>query len=126
MYFFVTRESERKANQYEKMYRSLERRLSEHDTKMAETNVFLSSYRSSIRDLSNTDIPSREFDPKRESIVRNITKSIQKEEEMRRILVQAKITAKEKMEQYKQKVEVEIARENEQRQAQSRGTDGVR
>lgn len=117
MYWFVTRESERKANQYEHLYNKLEKRISDHDKHMENANDLFSAYQGTISNFSNSKIPSNHFDPKREELTEKLSKYISKEAEKRTSLVTAKSQAEVRKNHYIDQVNEEIKQEEATKEA---------
>lgn len=68
MFNWFKTDTEIKRDDYDKLHDKLNDALADHDKKVAEANSAYSSYSGSIPNLSNTKIPSNDFDPKREEL----------------------------------------------------------
>ncbi|MFB7305113.1 chorismate synthase [Heyndrickxia sporothermodurans] len=101
MFDLFKTDTERKRDQYHKLYEKLKDALQEHDKKVSEANASYSSYISAVPNLSNTKIPSNDFDPKREELNRKLNKYFDNEKDMRGSLVTAINKANERYIHYK-------------------------
>lgn len=101
MFEMFKTDTERKRDQYHKLYEKLKDALQEHDKKVSEANASYSSYISAVPNLSNTKIPSNDFDPKREELNRKLNKYFDNEKDMRGSLVTAINKANERYIHYK-------------------------
>ena len=81
--FWVKTENDRKRDDYDKLHGKLEKALNKHDKKVAEAEGSYSSYIGSVPNLSNTKIPSNDFDPKREELNRRLDKYFDEEKQKR-------------------------------------------
>lgn len=120
MYFIVTRESERKANQYELLCNKLEKRISDHNKHMRNAKEIFSTYRGTVSNFSNTKIPSNHFDPKREKLTEELSKYISQEEAKSVSLSSAKTQAEQRKNHYIRKVNQEIEQERIAKEAKRR------
>ncbi|MED3649696.1 chorismate synthase [Heyndrickxia sporothermodurans] len=101
MFDLFKTDTERKRDQYHKLYEKLKDALQEHDKKVSEANASYSSYISAVPNLLNTKIPSNDFDPKREELNRKLNKYFDNEKDMRGSLVTAINKANERYIHYK-------------------------
>lgn len=93
--------TERKRDEYHKLYEKLEDAISEHDNKVSEANSAYSSYIGTIPNLSNSKIPSNDFDNSREELSEKLKRHFQQDQEKRGSLVAAKNKAYERYVHYK-------------------------
>ncbi|MDS9473273.1 hypothetical protein [Sporosarcina pasteurii] len=99
--FFVRTESDRKRDEYNKLHGNLQRALDKHDKIVAEAEAAYSSYTGSVPNLSNTKVPSNDFDPKREELTRKLSRYLSDEKRKRSDLVSAKNQAYQRYVYYK-------------------------
>src|SRR3954454_8890501 len=106
--------TERKREEYYELYEKLKSAISEHDHKVSEANAAYSSYLGTIPNLSNTNIPSNDFETSREELTNKLKQYFQADQEKRASLVAAKNQAYERYVYYKnlaiQEAEAERAR----------------
>jgi hypothetical protein len=93
--------TEKKRDDYHKLYEKLEDAISEHDNKVSEANSAYSSYIGMIPNLSNSKIPSNDFDNSREELSEKLKRYFQADQEKRGSLVAAKSKAYERYVHYK-------------------------
>lgn len=109
--------TENKRDEYYSLYQSLKGYQKDVEKKLTEANESFSNYSSSVPNLSNSKVPSRYFDPKREELSKELSTYIQKETEKKQSLASAKEQAKAQYEKYKalaiQEAEEKRAREAE-------------
>ncbi|WP_086445353.1 hypothetical protein [Candidatus Enterococcus lemimoniae] len=117
MYFFVTRESERKANQYEHLCNKLDKRIRDHDKHMNNAKEIFSAYKGTVSNFSNSKIPSNHFDPKREELTEKLSTYISQEEAKSVSLTSAKNQAETRKNYYINKVNQEVEQERQAKEA---------
>lgn len=116
--FFVRTENDRKRDEYNKLHGKLQKAIEKHDNIIAELEGSFSSYTGTVPNLSNTKVPSNDFDPKREELTSNLTRYINHERQKRSDLVSAKNQAYQRYTHYKGLALKEAeAREEKRRQA---------
>ncbi len=101
--------SEGKRDDYQKLYNKLQEAISDFDKHVTEADTSYDSYIGSVPNLSNSKIPSNDFDTKREELNGKVLKYFNKDKEKRDSLVRAKEKAYDKYLYYKQKAEEEEA-----------------
>lgn len=106
--------TERKRDEYHELYEKLKDAISEHDNKVSEAKSAYSSYLGTAPNLSNSKIPSNDFEISREELNGKLQRYFQKDHEKRSSLVVAKNKAYERYVHYKnlaiQEAEAERAR----------------
>ncbi len=117
--------TERKREEYYELYEKLKSAISKHDHKVSEANAAYSSYLGTIPNLSNTKIPSNDFETSREKVTDKLKQYFQADQEKRASLVAAKNQAYERYVYYKnlaiQEAEAErVRREKELKELQER------
>ena len=95
--------SEGKRDDYEKLYNKLTEAIADFDRHVSEADASYDHYRSSVPNLSNSKIPSNDFDTKREELNGRVLRYFNKDKEKRESLVRAKEKAYDKYLHYKQK-----------------------
>jgi hypothetical protein len=126
--------TERKRDEYHELYEKLKGAISEHDKKVSEANGAYSSYIGTAPNLSNTKIPSNDFENSREELNEKLKQYFQLDQEKRSSLVAAKNKAYERYVHYKdlafREAEAERARRekelNELKERLERLIDGKR
>lgn len=113
--FWVKTESDRKRDAYDKLHVKLQAALDKHDKKVAEAEASYSSYSGSVPNLSNTKIPSNDFDPKREELTERLNNYFNEEKQKRSELLSASNQAYERYIYYKN-----LAMKEEQARAEKR------
>lgn len=112
--------TERKRDDYYKLYQKLGDALSEHDEKVSEANSAHSSYVGTVPNLSNTKIPSNDFEVSREKLNSELLDYFQQDKDKRSSLVSAKNQAYERYIYYKnlaiREAEEKARREREERE----------
>lgn len=112
--------TERKRDDYHKLYQKLGDAISEHDRKVSEASSAHSSYVGTVPDLSNTKIPSNDFEVSREKLDRELMDYFQQDKDKRSSLVSAKNKAYERYIHYKnlaiREAEEKARREREERE----------
>lgn len=93
--------SEKKRDDYHKLYEKLKSAISEHDKKVSEANSAYSSYIGTVPDLSHSNIPSNDFEMSREQLNEKLKRYFQLDQEKRQSLVAAKDKAYERYLHYK-------------------------
>ena len=63
---FLGTATEIKRDKYKKLYDKLVEAIADHEEKVAEAEASYNSYITTVPNLSNSKIPSNDFDPKRE------------------------------------------------------------
>lgn len=99
--FFIRTDNDRKRDAYEKLYNKLQDALDKHNTKVSEAEASYSSYTGSVPNLSNSKVPSNDFDPKREELNSKLTKYLNDEKQKRIELVSASNQAYQRYIHYK-------------------------
>lgn len=108
---FLKTGTEIKRDEYDQLYQDLSDALSEHDNKILEANSAYCAYLSNVPNLSNSKIPSNDFDPQREQLNEKLANYFKYEVEKRSSLFTAKNQAYERYVHYKDlAVQEEIAR----------------
>ena len=118
-------DSERKRDDYYELYEKLKSAISEHDHKVSEANAAYSSYLGAIPNLSNSKIPSNDFETSREELTEKLKQYFRADQEKRSSLVAAKNKAYERYVHYKnlaiKEAEAErVRREKELKELQER------
>ncbi|PKR82666.1 chorismate synthase [Heyndrickxia camelliae] len=93
--------SEIKRDEYHKLYEKLSDAINEHDRKVSDAESAYHSYISTIPNLSNTKIPSNDFDTKREELDDKLIRYFDADKDKRSALVSAKNKAYERYIYYK-------------------------
>lgn len=91
----------KKRDDYLRLYGKLKKAISKHDEKVSEATDSYSRYINTVPNLSNTKIPSNDFDPKREEKNENLLEYFQNDKDKRSDLVSAADKAYERYEYYK-------------------------
>ncbi|WP_169729203.1 chorismate synthase [Fictibacillus gelatini] len=99
--WFASAETVRKRDNYDTLHDILKDALKEHDKKVAEATDAYNSYIKAVPNLSNSKIPSNDFDPKREELNEKLNQYFDKEKDMRSALVIAIDKAYERYLHYK-------------------------
>ncbi|WP_321388953.1 hypothetical protein [uncultured Enterococcus sp.] len=94
--------TEQKRDDYHSLYQSLKNYQTKVETELTDAEETMSTYKSSVPNLSNSKVPSRHFDQKREEYTAKLEQMIKDEKSKKTELVQAKNKAKEQYEKYKQ------------------------
>ncbi|SMQ61201.1 hypothetical protein SAMN05444673_0485 [Bacillus sp. OV166] len=118
-------DTERKRDEYYELYEKLKSAISEHDHKVSEANAAYSSYLGAIPNLSNSKIPSNDFEMSREELTDKLKQCFQADQEKRSSLAAAKNKAYERYVHYKnlaiKEAEAErVRREKELKELQER------
>lgn len=115
-------ETERKRDDYEKLYNRLSKALTEHDNKVSDAESAYGSYTSSVPFLSSAKIPSNDFTPKRRELNQELIKYFNYEKNKRSELVTARDKARERYEYYRDLAiqEAEAERARQEREARER------
>lgn len=121
MFDWFKSDTEKKRDDYHELYEKLKSAISEHDQKVSEANSAYSSYIGTVPNLSNSRIPSNDFEISREQLNAKLKQYFQQDQEKRQSLVTAKDKAYERYVHYKnlaiQEAEAERAkRERELRE----------
>ncbi|WP_160724840.1 hypothetical protein [Bacillus sp. USDA818B3_A] len=93
--------TEKKRDDYHELYEKLISAISEHDKKVSEANSAYSSYIGTVPNLSNSDIPSNDFESSRKQLNAKLLQYFQLDQEHRYSLVAAKDKAYERYVHYK-------------------------
>ncbi|WP_167630646.1 chorismate synthase [Listeria valentina] len=101
LFGFFNTPTEKKRDDYDKLHDLLKDAIREHDDKMAEAKDTFSSYKNGVPNMSNSKIPSNDFDQKREKLASKLAKYISSEADKRSKLVSAKNKAYDKYAEYK-------------------------
>ena len=104
--------TEIKRNKYKKLYDKLVEAIADHEEKTAEAEASYNSYISTVPNLSNSKIPSNDFDPKREEKSAELLKYFKKDKDKKTELITAKNIAYQKYLYYRQKA-IEEARDRD-------------
>ncbi|MBT2701341.1 chorismate synthase [Bacillus sp. ISL-40] len=125
MFDWFKSDSERKRDDYYELYEKLKSAISEHDHKVSEANAAYSSYLGAIPNLSNSKIPSNDFEMSREELTEKLKQCFQADQEKRSSLAAAKNKAYERYVHYKnlaiKEAEAErVRREKELKELQER------
>jgi len=117
--------TEKKRDDYYELYEKLKSAISEHDHKVSEANGAYSSYLGTIPNLSNSKIPSNDFETSREEITEKLKQYFRADQDKRSALVAAKNKAYERYVHYKdlaiKEAEAErVKREKELKELQDR------
>lgn len=120
MFGWFRTDTEKKRDDYHKLYEKLQDAKEEHDKKVREAAGAYSSYISTVPNLSNSKIPSNDFDMKREELNEELNRYFDYEKEKRSDLVSAASKAYERYEYYRdqaiQEAEAERARREKERE----------
>lgn len=116
---FGRTETEKKRDKYKELAERLEDAIAEHDDKVSEAAASYRTYTHTVPNLSNSKIPSNDFDTKREELNGRLQADFQKDKEMRRDLMSAKSKAYEKYEYYRN-LAIREEREEEARKERER------
>ncbi len=109
-------ETEKKRDDYDKLHDLLKDAIKEHDQRMDEAESIFQSYKGSVPNLSNSKIPSNDFDTKREKLTNKLVNLLEKEQVKRASLVRAKEHAYDKYVSYKAQAIREDAAEKEKKE----------
>jgi hypothetical protein len=116
--------TEIKRDDYHKLYQKLGDAIAEHDEKVSEASSAHSSYVGTVPNLSNTKIPSNDFEVSREKLNSELLDYFQQDKDKRSSLVSAKNQAYERYIHYKnlaiREAEEKARREREEREARKR------
>ncbi len=102
MSWFFRTETEKKRDDYLRLYYKLKDAKADHDRLVNEAESSYSSYTSSVPNLSNSKIPSNDFDPKREELNQELLRYFNYEKNKRSQIVHAASRAYERYQYYKQ------------------------
>lgn len=100
--FFIKSTYDKKRDHYHALYENLQDAISDHDKYVNNANSSYSSYIKTAPNLSNTKIPSNDFDVKREELNSKLKNYFHLDKEKRSSLVTAKQRAYEKYLHYKE------------------------
>lgn len=100
MFDWFKSDSERKRDDYYQLYEKLKSAISEHDHKVSEANAAYSSYLGTIPNLSNSKIPSNDFETSREELTEKLKQYFRADQEKRSSLTAAKNKAYERYVHY--------------------------
>ena len=101
--WLVRTPSEGKRDDYERLYTKLQDAISDFDKYVSKADSSYDSYNGSVPNLSNSKIPSNDFDTKREELNAKVLKYFNNDKDKRESLVRAKEKAYDKYLYYKQK-----------------------
>ncbi|ULT57357.1 chorismate synthase [Neobacillus drentensis] len=101
MFDWFKSDTEKKRDDYHELYEKLRSAISEHDHKVSEANSAYSSYIGTVPNLSNSEIPSNDFEISREQLNAKLKQYFQLDQEQRQSLVAAKDKAYERYVHYK-------------------------
>lgn len=101
MFGFFKTPTEQSRDQYYNLYQDLKDCESYHDKKVTEARETFNSYKSSVPNFSNSKVPSKDFDTKREQLTTDLETYINEEASKKSDLTAAKKKAKEQYEHYK-------------------------
>ncbi|AZU60152.1 hypothetical protein [Neobacillus mesonae] len=93
--------TEIKRDEYLKLYERLADAVSEHDKKVSEASSAYRSYTGTVPNLSNSKIPSNDFDNSREKLNAKLQRYFQQDQDKRSSLVTAKNQAYSRYVYYK-------------------------
>ncbi|ASS89168.1 chorismate synthase [Aeribacillus composti] len=111
--------TEKKRDDYHKLYEKLHDALSDYDQNVSEAEGIYESYVGKAAHLSSSDIPSNDFEPKRQELNQKLNKYFQLEKQKRSSLVSAKNKAYERYIYYKN-LAIKEARERAEREERER------
>lgn len=101
MFDWFKSDTERKRDEYQELYEKLKDAISEHDEKVSEANAAYNSYVGTAQNLSQTEIPSNDFEKSREELNEKLKAYFQQDQDKRSSLVAAKNKAYERYLHYK-------------------------
>ncbi len=104
--------TEIKRDKYKKLYDKLVEAIVDHEEKTAAAEASYNSYMTTVPNLSNSKIPSNDFDPKREEKNAKLLKYFEKDKDKKTSLITAKNIAYQKYLYYRQKA-IEEARDRD-------------
>ena len=104
--------TEIKRDKYKKLYDKLVEAILDHEEKVAAAEASYNSYISTVPNLSNSKIPSNDFDPKREEKNAKLLQYFEKDKDKKTSLITAKNSAYQKYLYYRQKA-IEEARDRD-------------
>lgn len=110
---FANGETIRKRDEYKALYDILTEALEKHDRTVGEAESAYNSYISSVPNLSNSEIPSNDFEPKRVEKNNELNKYFNYERDKRSSLAAAKSKAYERYLHYKNLAMKEAEEEKE-------------
>ncbi|MEH7107137.1 chorismate synthase [Bacillus sp. JJ1764] len=93
--------TEKKRDDYHELYEKLNSAITEHDKKVSEANSAYGSYIGTVPNLSNSKIPSNDFEVSREQLNDKLKQYFHLDQEKRHSLVAAKDKAYERYIHYK-------------------------
>lgn len=96
-------DTEIKRDNYDRLHGYLNKEISTHDKKISEIQSMVDSYKSKMPYLSQTDIPSDVFEPKRKELTDKLNKYMEEEDRKRRTLTLARDKAYQRYQYYKSK-----------------------
>lgn len=100
--FLFKSETEKKRDNYQKLYQKLNERINAHDEFVSEADSAHSSYVSAMPYLSEANIPSDDFEPKRTELTDRLISIYDLEKEKRLQLIIARDRALGRYEYYRQ------------------------
>ena len=101
MFDWFKTDAEKKRDDYHELYEKLRSAISEHDKKVSEAQSAYGSYIGTVPNLSNSKIPSNDFEISREQLNEKLKRYFQLDQEKRHSLVAAKDKAYERYVYYK-------------------------
>ncbi|RDW16460.1 hypothetical protein CWR48_16380 [Oceanobacillus arenosus] len=101
MFGWFRTDAEKKRDDYHKLYQKLQDAKAEHDKKVREAEGAYSSYVHTVPFLSNSKIPSNDFEVKREELNRELNRYFDYEKNKRSELANAATQAYQRYEYYK-------------------------
>ncbi|MDG4961541.1 hypothetical protein [Pseudolactococcus raffinolactis] len=120
MFDFFKTPTEKKRDDYHKLYEKLKDRIQMVKTTVSEIETGINSYTGSVPDFSNTKVPSKDFDVKREGFTDDLKRYFSTEKGYKADLTSAKDAAKAKYEECKQlaikEAEIKAAKEAAERE----------
>lgn len=111
--------TEKKRDDYHRLYEKLHAALSDFDQNVSEAEGIYESYAGKAAHLSSSDIPSNDFEPKRRELNQKLNKYFQLEKQKRSSLVSAKNKAYERYIYYTN-LAIKEARERAEREERER------
>lgn len=101
MFDFFKTPTEQKRDKYYSLYQNLKDCETYHQKKVSEAQSTFDSYKNSVPNFSNSKIPSKDFDQKREALTTDVATYLAEEEKKKAGLKSAKQQAKAQYEMYK-------------------------
>ncbi|MUK87586.1 hypothetical protein GMD78_04120 [Ornithinibacillus sp. L9] len=122
MFGWFKTDTEKKRDDYLKLYEKLQSAREYHDKKVSDAEAAYSSYIRSVPYMSNYKIPSNDFDPKREELNGKLQRYFDYEKRKRNDIVNAASRAYQQYEHYKAMAirEAEAERARREKEAKER------